>query len=459
MQDLNDKIAGSSLSASEWNQVPSEIQNVIESLGVALSGADLNQLGKAIAGYVANGDFYVDSGVSDAYVLSPVGLKKSPPAYTNGSKIRFYAGNSNTGASTVNVGGLGVVSIKTSLDTDLPALSITAGGLYEAIYYATGGWYRLIQVSASVAPEIHSITASVAANDLTISIAPQFIEFRNTTASNGLSIRREVGSTISVVVPSGATLGTLNGVPARLAVIAIDNAGTVEAAVCNTLGTFLMEDGTITTVAVGTGSDSFGVVYSTTSRSNVSYRIVGYVDITEATAGTWATSPSRVQGIGGSLENINKRIQFPQATLSGTSYDIIGFPDGISEIHIIGEDVSVTGNATKIFQVGSGSISTSGYKSSNVFLNTGAVVSGAATTTYFGLTGNNAADSQTYDLTLTRILGTNKWSFKGTIGYSGGAIGVSGGVITLGGALDRVRFSTLGGTDTFDAGNVSASYR
>ena len=31
----------------------------------------------------------------------------------------------------------------------------------------------------------------------------------------------------------------------------------------------------------------------------VPYRIVGFVDSTQATAGTWATAPSAVQGIGG----------------------------------------------------------------------------------------------------------------------------------------------------------------
>ena len=49
MQDLNDKVTGGTLTAAEWNEVPSELQNVIEGLGITLSGADLNQLGKAIS--------------------------------------------------------------------------------------------------------------------------------------------------------------------------------------------------------------------------------------------------------------------------------------------------------------------------------------------------------------------------------------------------------------------------
>ena len=111
MQDLNDKTTGGTLSAAEWNEVPSEIQNVIEGLGLTLSSGDLNQLGKSIAGYVANGNFYTDSGIADAYVLSKVGLKQTATAYTDGFFGSFLAGNDNTGASTVNVAALGVKNI------------------------------------------------------------------------------------------------------------------------------------------------------------------------------------------------------------------------------------------------------------------------------------------------------------------------------------------------------------
>lgn len=111
MQDLNDKIAGGQLTAIEWNEVPSELQNVIEALGITLSSGDLDQLGKAIAGYTANGTFYTDSGVADAYVLSVIGSKQAPTEYTDGFEAEFVVDNTNSGASTVNVAGLGVVDI------------------------------------------------------------------------------------------------------------------------------------------------------------------------------------------------------------------------------------------------------------------------------------------------------------------------------------------------------------
>lgn len=112
MEDLNDKITGDTLPAVEWNQIPSELQNVIEKTGITLSNLDLDQLGKAIAVYSAGGDFYVDSGAANAYVLGAVGSKQTPPAYFDGMRIRFFPSNANTGASTVNVSTLGVKDLR-----------------------------------------------------------------------------------------------------------------------------------------------------------------------------------------------------------------------------------------------------------------------------------------------------------------------------------------------------------
>ncbi len=114
MQDLNDKITGGSLTAIEWNEVPSELQNVIEDLGLVLSSGDLNQLGKAIVDYSSAGTFYSETGVADAYVATIIGAKQGLHALSavmNGAIVRFRPGNVNTGASTLNVNSLGVKDV------------------------------------------------------------------------------------------------------------------------------------------------------------------------------------------------------------------------------------------------------------------------------------------------------------------------------------------------------------
>jgi len=155
MQDLNDKITGNTLTAAEWNEVPSEIQNVIEALGITLSGADLNQLGKAIAGYVANGSFYIDSGAADAYVLATIGTKQAPPEYTDGMAVEFIAGNTNTAASTVNVAGLGAKSISGSG----AAGTIEAGSLIQLRYSSGAGTFSIISVAVALYKGIAAGTA------------------------------------------------------------------------------------------------------------------------------------------------------------------------------------------------------------------------------------------------------------------------------------------------------------
>lgn len=149
MEDLNDKITGGTLTAAEWNQVPSEIQNVIEGLGITLSSGDVNQLGKAIAGYAANGAFYTDSGAANAYVLSVIGSKQAPTAYTNGMLIRFVVGNTNTGASTVNVAGLGVKNIKTPTGADPAGGAMQGTFVAEAFYNSAAGYFVLTSGNAT----------------------------------------------------------------------------------------------------------------------------------------------------------------------------------------------------------------------------------------------------------------------------------------------------------------------
>jgi len=150
--------------------------------------------------------------------------------------------------------------------------------------------------------KIQPITASVSANALTITLNPTSLDFRSATLGSGTVNTRTIAAAISVVVSSGSTLGTVSTIQNRLAVLAIDNAGTVELAVVNISGgNDLTETGLISTTAEGGAgaADSANVIYSTTARTNVPYRVVGYVESTQATAGTWATAPSTIQGYGG----------------------------------------------------------------------------------------------------------------------------------------------------------------
>jgi hypothetical protein len=149
--------------------------------------------------------------------------------------------------------------------------------------------------------QIQPISASVASNALTISASALSLDFRSTTLGSG-TISTVTGTPSNLVISSGSTLGTVSGTQSRIAVLALNNTGTIELAAVNISGgNDLSETGLISTTAEGGSgvADSANVIYSTTARSNVAYRLIGYIESTQATAGTWATAPSTIQGAGG----------------------------------------------------------------------------------------------------------------------------------------------------------------
>jgi hypothetical protein len=85
-----------------------------------------------------------------------------------------------------------------------------------------------------------------------------------------------------------------------LAILALYNAGTPVLAVVNIAGGVNLDETTlITSTALSGSSNSASTVYSTAAITSSPFRVVGYIVITEATAGTWATDATLKQGEGG----------------------------------------------------------------------------------------------------------------------------------------------------------------
>lgn len=57
--------------------------------------------------------------------------------YFNMMRLRVKFTNANTGASTININGLGAIAIKKSVTTALAAGDILAGGIYDLTYDGT----------------------------------------------------------------------------------------------------------------------------------------------------------------------------------------------------------------------------------------------------------------------------------------------------------------------------------
>jgi hypothetical protein len=113
MAKFDDKVNGNTVSADEYNNMVRASKNLIEDSGQVIDSSNTQQ-SEAVANYVGSGNFYTDSGVANAYVLSTTGSFKAPTAYVDGMEVRFRTSNTNTGASTINVNGLGAKNIKNS---------------------------------------------------------------------------------------------------------------------------------------------------------------------------------------------------------------------------------------------------------------------------------------------------------------------------------------------------------
>jgi hypothetical protein len=153
----------------------------------------------------------------------------------------------------------------------------------------------------------YGLAASVSGNALTISLKKSdgttnpgtgndalWFRFRSSTLTSGGVNFRSVTTALSLVISSGSTLGHLASKNERIYVYLIDNAGTLELAASSSK--IWDEDRLQSTTAEGGAgaADSRILLYSTTARSNVPVLLIGFIEITETTPGTWASNPTKI---------------------------------------------------------------------------------------------------------------------------------------------------------------------
>ena len=147
------------------------------------------------------------------------------------------------------------------------------------------------------------------------------------------------------------------------------------------------------------------------------------------------------------------------ASTSGTSIDFTGIPSWVKRITIMFNGVSTNGTSNIQVQVGSGSFSTTSYLSSVAVINAG--TSQAGSTTGIIVTNGLAAANNFSGLITFALIASNQWVASGNAQHStatGAMFMVAGYTPALAGVLDRVRITTVGGTDTFDAGSINILY-
>lgn len=147
-------------------------------------------------------------------------------------------------------------------------------------------------------------------------------------------------------------------------------------------------------------------------------------------------------------------------SIFGTFIDFTGIPSWVRRITVMFNGVSTNGGSPFLVQLGAGSVATSGYQSNGLTLQAGSAVNGTSTTAGFISSQAIAAGEFFSGSYVYNLLGSNFWTGGGSLVRFTGTYQthVSVGGVTLGGTLDRVRITTLGGTDAFDAGSINIMY-
>lgn len=169
------------------------------------------------------------------------------------------------------------------------------------------------------------------------------------------------------------------------------------------------------------------------------------------------------------VERISGRALIPslisgtkQDSTSGTSIDFTGIPSGVKRIEVLLSGVSTNGTSIPLLQIGdSGGVETSGYTGcADSQASAGGVTT--AFTAGMGLARTHSA-AVVYHGIATLVLmdaSTNLWAMT-WIGSDAVTplFSIASATKALSATLDRVRITTVNGTDAFDAGSINIVYQ
>lgn len=153
--------------------------------------------------------------------------------------------------------------------------------------------------------------------------------------------------------------------------------------------------------------------------------------------------------------NAVNTLSTPVASTSGATIDFNSIPAWVKKITVMFAGVSTNGTSNYMVQLGtSGGIQATGYSCGAWGANTTNINN---TTGFLAIAYTTAAGTLDGNLTLTCLnTSTGLWTYTTAMSSSLSGYNTFGaGSKTLSGTLDRVRITTVNGTDTFDAGSVN----
>jgi len=142
---------------------------------------------------------------------------------------------------------------------------------------------------------------------------------------------------------------------------------------------------------------------------------------------------------------------------SGTSIDFTGIPSWVKRVTLMLQGVTTNGTSIYQVQLGAGSIQTTGYSAQYTY--NGGSNNGFSISTGFGIYNDTAGQTINGQIIFSLLnAATGLWVASGSVGASNNYIRPSAGSKTLSGTLDRIRLTTVNGTDSYNAGSINILY-
>ena len=156
----------------------------------------------------------------------------------------------------------------------------------------------------------------------------------------------------------------------------------------------------------------------------------------------------------------------PVTSTSGTSIDFTGIPTGTKQIIVSFVDVSTDGGSPYLIQIGdSGGVEVSGYGGRSAAFNSGGTAQFASSSAgYLNRVNDQGSGTSTFvsgSITVTLQNSTSRtWVATGMLFSTGATVecAFTGGSKSLSATLDRLRITTVNGTDAFDSGSINIAY-